>query len=270
MQAFQAGRRPAAARLRDARRRPGDHADARDQRRVPGPRVDAGDARPGRGPLHRIGQQDAVTAWYLLAAGTIDETMAELIARKRGIVGAVTDGRRDESEALVQCGRARAARRARRSGCAPSPERSFEQALPGAREDRSTAQRRVSAVGTRLIAGLCAAACAAALAPAVAAGRGAIALEGWMVPEGEPSLSFRAAAGLGGARAPAGCAGNASQARSTRSVRSPDGRLVAFQRDGDLFVARGVGRREARLVARDVQEAAWSPDGRRLAFIRQP
>ena len=52
--------------------------------------------------LHRIGQHDAVTAWYLLAAGTMDETMAELIARKRGIVGAVTDGRRDESEALVQ------------------------------------------------------------------------------------------------------------------------------------------------------------------------
>jgi SNF2 family DNA or RNA helicase len=52
--------------------------------------------------LHRIGQHEAVTAWYLLAAGTIDETMAELIARKRGIVGAVTDGRRSDSEALVQ------------------------------------------------------------------------------------------------------------------------------------------------------------------------
>jgi SWI/SNF-related matrix-associated actin-dependent regulator 1 of chromatin subfamily A len=51
---------------------------------------------------HRIGQRDAVTAWYLLAAETIDETMIELIARKRGIIGAVTDGRRDESEALVQ------------------------------------------------------------------------------------------------------------------------------------------------------------------------
>ena len=51
---------------------------------------------------HRIGQRDAVTAWYLLAAETIDETMIELIGRKRGIVGAVTDGRRDESEALVQ------------------------------------------------------------------------------------------------------------------------------------------------------------------------
>jgi SNF2 family DNA or RNA helicase len=51
---------------------------------------------------HRIGQRDAVTAWYLLAAETIDEAMAEVLARKRGIVGAVTDGRRDESEAVVQ------------------------------------------------------------------------------------------------------------------------------------------------------------------------
>jgi SWI/SNF-related matrix-associated actin-dependent regulator of chromatin subfamily A-like protein 1 len=51
--------------------------------------------------LHRIGQRDAVTAWYLLAAGTIDETMAELIARKRGIVGAVTDGRRLDGDGLV-------------------------------------------------------------------------------------------------------------------------------------------------------------------------
>jgi superfamily II DNA or RNA helicase len=51
---------------------------------------------------HRIGQHDAVTAWYLLAAATIDETMIELIARKRGIVGAVTDGRRDDSEGLVE------------------------------------------------------------------------------------------------------------------------------------------------------------------------
>jgi superfamily II DNA or RNA helicase len=52
--------------------------------------------------LHRIGQEESVTAWYLLAAQSIDETMIELIARKRGIVGAVTDGRRDESEALIQ------------------------------------------------------------------------------------------------------------------------------------------------------------------------
>ncbi len=52
--------------------------------------------------LHRIGQEESVTAWYLLAAQTIDETMLELIARKRGIVGAVTDGRADDSENLIQ------------------------------------------------------------------------------------------------------------------------------------------------------------------------
>ena len=51
---------------------------------------------------HRIGQRDAVTAWYLLAAGTIDETMARLIQRKRGIVAAVTDGRRLDGDRLVE------------------------------------------------------------------------------------------------------------------------------------------------------------------------
>jgi SNF2 family DNA or RNA helicase len=42
---------------------------------------------------HRIGQRDAVTAWYLLAANTIDEAMARVIESKRSIVAAVTDGR---------------------------------------------------------------------------------------------------------------------------------------------------------------------------------
>jgi SWI/SNF-related matrix-associated actin-dependent regulator 1 of chromatin subfamily A len=51
---------------------------------------------------HRIGQRDAVTAWYLLAAETIDETMAALIQRKRGIVAAVTDGRRLDDDGLVE------------------------------------------------------------------------------------------------------------------------------------------------------------------------
>jgi SWI/SNF-related matrix-associated actin-dependent regulator of chromatin subfamily A-like protein 1 len=50
---------------------------------------------------HRIGQHDAVTAWYLLAADTIDETMARLIERKRGLVAAVTDGRTFEGDGLV-------------------------------------------------------------------------------------------------------------------------------------------------------------------------
>ena len=50
---------------------------------------------------HRIGQHDAVTAWYLLAADTIDETITKLLEHKRAIVGAVTDGRREHSEAML-------------------------------------------------------------------------------------------------------------------------------------------------------------------------
>ncbi|MGH2875848.1 MAG: DEAD/DEAH box helicase, partial [Solirubrobacteraceae bacterium] len=50
---------------------------------------------------HRIGQSDAVTAWYLLAARTIDETMVEIIERKRALVDAVTDGRSAEPEGIV-------------------------------------------------------------------------------------------------------------------------------------------------------------------------
>ena len=64
---------------------------------------------------HRIGQHDAVTAWYLLAAQTIDETMLELIERKRKVVDAVTDGRPQAEEAVVE-GVIRALRGAGRSG----------------------------------------------------------------------------------------------------------------------------------------------------------
>jgi SNF2 family DNA or RNA helicase len=51
--------------------------------------------------LHRIGQDSAVTAWYLLAPDTIDETMAELLQRKRSLIDAVTDGRVQNEERLV-------------------------------------------------------------------------------------------------------------------------------------------------------------------------
>ncbi|HEY2317946.1 MAG TPA: DEAD/DEAH box helicase [Solirubrobacteraceae bacterium] len=50
---------------------------------------------------HRIGQRDAVTAWYLLAASTIDETMARLIQSKRAVVAAVTDGRVLDDDGLL-------------------------------------------------------------------------------------------------------------------------------------------------------------------------
>ncbi len=51
---------------------------------------------------HRIGQRDAVSAWYLLAAETIDETMSRVIAHKRGVVAAVTDGQAPAGESLVE------------------------------------------------------------------------------------------------------------------------------------------------------------------------
>ena len=51
--------------------------------------------------VHRIGQRDAVTAWYLLAAHTMDETMSELLARKREIVAAVTDGKAGDETSVL-------------------------------------------------------------------------------------------------------------------------------------------------------------------------
>lgn len=50
---------------------------------------------------HRIGQESSVTAWYLLASNTIDDTMADVLARKRGLIGAVTDGRTLEDEGML-------------------------------------------------------------------------------------------------------------------------------------------------------------------------
>jgi SWI/SNF-related matrix-associated actin-dependent regulator 1 of chromatin subfamily A len=50
---------------------------------------------------HRIGQQDAVNVSYLLAASTIDETIATLLERKRAVIGAVTDGRAEDEEAVL-------------------------------------------------------------------------------------------------------------------------------------------------------------------------
>ncbi|WP_022929657.1 DEAD/DEAH box helicase [Patulibacter americanus] len=41
---------------------------------------------------HRIGQDDAVTAWYLLAPGTIDDEMGTILRKKREVIDAVVDG----------------------------------------------------------------------------------------------------------------------------------------------------------------------------------
>jgi len=50
---------------------------------------------------HRIGQQDAVNAYYLLAADTIDETISTLLERKRAVIGAVTDGRGEDEDGVL-------------------------------------------------------------------------------------------------------------------------------------------------------------------------
>jgi len=42
--------------------------------------------------VHRIGQAAAVTAWYLLAPGTIDERIAAVVDRNRLLVSAAGDG----------------------------------------------------------------------------------------------------------------------------------------------------------------------------------
>ncbi|MGA2319456.1 MAG: DEAD/DEAH box helicase [Solirubrobacteraceae bacterium] len=50
---------------------------------------------------HRIGQEDSVNASYILAAGTIDETISTLLERKRAVIGAVTDGREEDEEGVL-------------------------------------------------------------------------------------------------------------------------------------------------------------------------
>jgi hypothetical protein len=51
--------------------------------------------------VHRIGQEDAVTAWYLLAAETIDERIAAVIDRKRELIRAATDGTAAGQDAVL-------------------------------------------------------------------------------------------------------------------------------------------------------------------------
>jgi SWI/SNF-related matrix-associated actin-dependent regulator of chromatin subfamily A-like protein 1 len=85
--------------------------------------------------LHRIGQDSAVTAWYLLAPTTIDESMAEVLDRKRGLINAVTDGEvRDDArlvDAVLRDLRERPLTRAADGGV--RPPRSRHRVWPGGR-----------------------------------------------------------------------------------------------------------------------------------------
>lgn len=51
--------------------------------------------------LHRIGQEDSVTAWYMLARGTIEEELVEIIEHKRAVSSATMDGVEVEADAGV-------------------------------------------------------------------------------------------------------------------------------------------------------------------------
>ena len=50
---------------------------------------------------HRIGQDNNVSAWYLLAEGTIDDDIYQLIEDKRVVVDAVTDGDTEDTSTSV-------------------------------------------------------------------------------------------------------------------------------------------------------------------------
>jgi len=50
---------------------------------------------------HRIGQRDSVTAWYLIAKGTVYEKIINLIESKRAIVEAATSGKSSTSQKSI-------------------------------------------------------------------------------------------------------------------------------------------------------------------------
>lgn len=52
-----------------------------------------GDLSQAEDRCHRIGQDDSVTCWYLLAGGTIETRIAAMIDSKRVVVDAATDGK---------------------------------------------------------------------------------------------------------------------------------------------------------------------------------
>ncbi len=60
-----------------------------------------GDVDQAGDRVHRIGQKNSVTIYYLLAAGTIEERIAKLIDKKRKVLDSVLDGKVTETESLL-------------------------------------------------------------------------------------------------------------------------------------------------------------------------
>ena len=62
-----------------------------------------GDLAQAEDRAHRIGQKDTVNVYYLLASGTIEETIAALLDDKRKVLDAVLDGKEaDETQLLTE------------------------------------------------------------------------------------------------------------------------------------------------------------------------
>jgi SWI/SNF-related matrix-associated actin-dependent regulator 1 of chromatin subfamily A len=60
-----------------------------------------GDLVQAEDRCHRIGQKDNVNVYYLLADGTIEEKIAELLDEKRQVLEAVLDGKEVEETQLL-------------------------------------------------------------------------------------------------------------------------------------------------------------------------
>jgi len=60
-----------------------------------------GDLEQAIDRLHRIGQKNSVTVWYLLAVNTIEYQIAKLLDEKRKVLDAVLDGKETEDNSLL-------------------------------------------------------------------------------------------------------------------------------------------------------------------------